>query len=181
MGHQPVIVLDNGGSSCKIGLAGQSEPYRHENAARTCVKPSCISLSCQQRSYRDTYKHMLACRVFPNAIGRAKGERQSFVGDQLLSYRDASSLVLRRPFDRSGPVNTCLHSTTFMPVSPLSKPPDYCRGYLVNWDVEKAVWWRAFKSLLQVQPQDCSLLMTEPPFNLPSIQSSTLQVSPLSA
>ncbi|BDA44347.1 Actin-related protein 6 [Coccomyxa sp. Obi] len=115
MGHQPVIVLDNGGSSCKIGLAGQSEPYR----------------------------------VFPNAIGRAKGERQSFVGDQLLSYRDASSLVLRRPFDR---------------------------GYLVNWDVEKAVWWRAFKSLLQVQPQDCSLLMTEPPFNLPSIQSSTLQM-----
>ncbi|EIE26065.1 Actin/actin-like protein [Coccomyxa subellipsoidea C-169] len=115
MGHEPVIVLDNGGSSCKIGLAGQSEPYR----------------------------------VFPNAIGRAKGERQSFVADQLLSYRDASSLVLKRPFDR---------------------------GYLVNWDVEKAVWWRAFKSLLQMQPQDCGLLMTEPPFNLPSIQASTLQM-----
>ncbi len=46
----------------------------------------------------------------------------------------------------------------------------------MNWDVEKAVWWRAFKSLLQMQPQDCGLLMTEPPFNLPSIQASTLQV-----
>ncbi len=45
----------------------------------------------------------VVCRVFPNAIGRAKGERQSFVADQLLSYRDASSLVLKRPFDRSGP------------------------------------------------------------------------------
>jgi len=46
----------------------------------------------------------------------------------------------------------------------------------VNWDVEKAVWWRAFKSLLQMQPQDCGLLMTEPLFNLPSIQALTLQV-----
>lgn len=46
----------------------------------------------------------------------------------------------------------------------------------MNWEVEKAVWWRAFKSLLQMQPQDCGLLMTEPLFNLPSIQALTLQV-----
>lgn len=52
-----------------------------------------------------------------------------------------------------------------------------CRGYLVNWDVEKSVWWRAFKSMLQQQPQECGLLMTEPPFNLPSIQTSTMQVN----
>ena len=52
-----------------------------------------------------------------------------------------------------------------------------CRGYLVSWDVEKSVWWRAFKSTLEQQPQDCGLLMTEPPFNLPSIQTSTMQVS----
>ena len=51
------------------------------------------------------------------------------------------------------------------------------RGYLVSWDVEKSVWWRAFKSMLQ-QPQDCGLLMTEAPFNLPAIQTSTMQVNP---
>ena len=47
----------------------------------------------------------------------------------------------------------------------------------MSWDVEKSVWWRAFKSMLQEQPQDCGLLMTEPPFNLPSIQTSTMQVT----
>lgn len=40
------------------------------------------------------------CRVFPNAVGRSKGERQSFVGEQIVSYPDASSLSLKRPFDR---------------------------------------------------------------------------------
>lgn len=53
-------------------------------------------------------------RVFPNAVGRAKGERQSFVGDQLLSYRDASSLVLRRPFDRLE-LESRRHSPIFLP------------------------------------------------------------------
>jgi hypothetical protein len=55
----------------------------------------------------------------------------------------------------------------------------HCRGYLVSWDVEKPVWWRAFKNMLQQQPQDCGLLMTEAPFCLPSIQTSTMQVTAL--
>ena len=38
------------------------------------------------------------------------------------------------------------------------------------------MWWRAFKSTLEQQSQECGLLMTEPPFNLPSIQTSTMQV-----
>jgi len=42
-------------------------------------------------------------RVFPNATGKAKGERAVFVGDQLLEDRDLSSLALRRPLDRRGP------------------------------------------------------------------------------
>lgn len=50
------------------------------------------------------------------------------------------------------------------------------RGYLVSWEVEKAVWWRALKGVLQVAPQDCGLLMTEPLFNLPLLQTSTMQV-----
>ena len=46
----------------------------------------------------------------------------------------------------------------------------------MNWDIEKAVWWRALKSVLQVQPHDCGLLLTEPLFNLPAVQASTMQV-----
>ncbi|CAK0737465.1 hypothetical protein CVIRNUC_000917 [Coccomyxa viridis] len=115
MDCERVVVLDNGGSSCKVGMAGMAEPHK----------------------------------LFPNAVGRSKGERQSFVGEQITSYPDASSLSLKRPFDR---------------------------GYLVGWDVEKPVWWRAFRSILQQQPQECGLLMTEAPFNLPSIQASTMQM-----
>ena len=47
----------------------------------------------------------------------------------------------------------------------------------MGWDVEKPVWWRAFRSILEQQPQECGLLMTEAPFNLPSIQASTMQVT----
>ena len=47
----------------------------------------------------------------------------------------------------------------------------------MGWDVEKPVWWRAFGGILQQQPQDCGLLMTEALFNLPSIQASTMQVA----
>ena len=47
----------------------------------------------------------------------------------------------------------------------------------MGWDVEKPVWWRAFRNILQQQPQECGLLMTEAPFSLPSIQASTMQVT----
>lgn len=47
---------------------------------------------------------------------------------------------------------------------------------MVSWEVEKAVWWRALKNVLHVAPQDCGLLMTEPLFNLPLLQTSTMQV-----
>ncbi len=45
----------------------------------------------------------------------------------------------------------------------------------MSWEVEKAVWWRALKGVLRVQPPECGLLMTEPLFNLPSIQCATMQ------
>ena len=46
----------------------------------------------------------------------------------------------------------------------------------MSWDTEKAVWWRALRGILKVQPPDSGLLMTEPLFNLPAIQSATMQV-----
>ncbi|KAK9828010.1 hypothetical protein WJX81_008549 [Elliptochloris bilobata] len=89
--------------------------------------------------------------VFPNATGKAKGERTVYVGDQLLEDRDLSSLALRRPLER---------------------------GYLVNEEVERAVWGRAFKAVLPrgAPASDCGLLLTEPLLNLPAIQDSTAQM-----
>lgn len=38
--------------------------------------------------------------MFPNAVGKVKGEKQSYVGDQLVEGVDISSISLRRPADR---------------------------------------------------------------------------------
>jgi hypothetical protein len=38
--------------------------------------------------------------VFPNCTAKAKGERQVFVGQQLLEARELGGMVVRRPIDR---------------------------------------------------------------------------------
>ena len=95
MSVDSVVVLDNGGSSCKIGMAGTPEPFRHAPLS------SLIQGSVKPGPEWYAYAEYCACyRLFPNAVGRSKGERQSFVGDQIVGYPDASSLSLKRPFDR---------------------------------------------------------------------------------
>lgn len=71
----------------------------------------------------------------------------------------------------------CAHASLDMLLLSMQSHPHCHRGYLVAWDVEKPVWWRAFRNILQQQPQECGLLVTEAPFNLPSIQASTMQVT----
>lgn len=38
--------------------------------------------------------------VFPNCTAKAKGERQVYVGQQLLEARELGGMVVRRPIDR---------------------------------------------------------------------------------
>lgn len=42
---------------------------------------------------------------------------------------------------------------------------------MINWSLERDIWDRAFRRVLKVDPQDCSLLVTEPLFNLPSLMA----------
>ncbi|GAB4822961.1 hypothetical protein N2152v2_010007 [Parachlorella kessleri] len=88
-------------------------------------------------------------RVFPNCTARVKGERQLLVGDAVLGVKDVVSLAVRRPVDR---------------------------GYVVAWDVQKDIWLRALRQLLQVQPRECGLVLTEPYLNLPALREAALQV-----
>ena len=53
-----------------------------------------------------------------------------------------------------------------------------CRGFLVNSELEREIWARAFKSVLKVDPASSSLLLTEAPFALPAIDDLTAQVQP---
>ncbi|KAK9866229.1 hypothetical protein WJX84_000602 [Apatococcus fuscideae] len=110
-----VVVLDNGGSTCKVGVNLKHQPHS----------------------------------VFPNGTGKIKGERQPLVGDQLLACGDLSTVSIRRPIDR---------------------------GYLVNSELEREIWARAFRSVLKVDPNSSSLLLTEAPFALPAVEELTAQL-----
>ncbi|RHZ87784.1 hypothetical protein Glove_30g18 [Diversispora epigaea] len=84
-------------------------------------------------------------RVIHNCkIARGKGDKKTFIGDQLNSCTDFSGLYYRLPFEK---------------------------GYLTNWEVEKGVWDRIFsKEVFNCDPKNTNLLITEPCFNLPNIQ-----------
>ncbi|KLO06271.1 actin-like protein ARP6 [Schizopora paradoxa] len=82
-------------------------------------------------------------RTIVNAVIRSKGDKKTYFGHELEQCRDFSSLHYRLPFER---------------------------GFLTDWDAQKAVWDGLFSQLLKVEPADHSLLITEPYFNLPNIQ-----------
>lgn len=42
---------------------------------------------------------------------------------------------------------------------------------MINWPLERDIWDRTFRRVLKVDPQDCSLLVTEPLFNLPALMA----------
>ncbi|KAF7791485.1 hypothetical protein EIP86_002501 [Pleurotus ostreatoroseus] len=108
---KPVVVVDNGGSTIKLGILGKSEA----NA-----------------------------RVIQNAIIRSKGDKTTYFGQDFADCKDFSSLNYRLPIEK---------------------------GYIVDWDAQKAIWDGLFTSeYLGVDPPDASLLMTEPYFNLPNLQ-----------
>eukprot|EP00898_Chlorokybus_atmophyticus_P005006 jgi/Chlat1/5506/Chrsp360S00836 len=81
----------------------------------------------------------------PNAVGRMRGDKKWLAADLLDDASDLAQIAIKRPFDR---------------------------GYLVNWDVQREVWDRVFSQLLKVRASDTPLLVTEPLFNLRSIQEN---------
>ncbi|XP_016573137.1 actin-related protein 6 isoform X2 [Capsicum annuum] len=84
--------------------------------------------------------------IVPNSMGRPLSSKKWLMADQLLSPDvDLTSATVRRPFDR---------------------------GYLVNPDLQSSLWYHIFSNLLKITPSQSSLLLTEPLFNLPSIQRS---------
>ncbi|KAF9240261.1 actin family [Melanogaster broomeanus] len=88
--------------------------------------------------------HDEGVRVIHNAVVRSKGDRTTYVGHEIDRCRDFSSLHYRLPFEK---------------------------GYLVDWDAQKAVWDGLFSTeVLSVNAPQSSLVVTEPYFNLPNIQ-----------
>ncbi|KAJ3813542.1 actin family [Lentinula aff. lateritia] len=85
-----------------------------------------------------------AVRLVPNAIVRSKGDKATYFGHEIAKCKDYSSLHYQLPFEK---------------------------GYIVDWDAEKAIWDGVFsQEVLGVNTTESSLILTEPYFNLPNIQ-----------
>ncbi|OBZ68644.1 Actin-like protein ARP6 [Grifola frondosa] len=82
--------------------------------------------------------------IIPNAIVRSKGDKTAYVGHEMAKCRDYASLNYRLPFEK---------------------------GYLVDWDAQKAIWDGMFSNeVFGVNTAESSLLITEPCFDLPNLQ-----------
>jgi actin-related protein 6 len=84
-----------------------------------------------------------ACHIVPNCIARSDRDKRTYVGAELAEdCDDYGDLKYRRPVEK---------------------------GYLVNWESEKAIWERAFMSggdgqkgaKLDCNPEDTNLILTE--------------------
>ncbi|KAK7462277.1 Actin-related protein 6 [Stygiomarasmius scandens] len=82
--------------------------------------------------------------IIPNAIVKSKGDKATYFGHEIEKCKDYSSLHYRLPFEK---------------------------GYIVDWDAQKAIWDGVFSDqVLNVNTAESSLILTEPYFNLPNIQ-----------
>lgn len=79
------------------------------------------------------------CHLIPNCIARSQRDKITYVGADLDTCGDFGELQIRRPVER---------------------------GYVVNWESEKAVWERILfsnRSALQCDPHNVNLIVTEAP------------------
>ncbi|VDC01837.1 unnamed protein product [Peniophora sp. CBMAI 1063] len=85
-------------------------------------------------------------KVFPNAVIRSKGDKTTYYGSDFANCKDAASLNFRLPFEK---------------------------GFIVDWDAQKAIWDGVLREdFLGVDPSESTLLLTEPYFNLPNLQTT---------
>ncbi|KAI8060995.1 actin family [Gongronella butleri] len=95
------------------------------------------------------YAHHQQPKIVPNVIVRGRNDRRHFIADQLDNCTDFSALIYRLAFEK---------------------------GYVTNWGVERTVWDRVFNHVINTDPSDTQLVITEPLFNLPAIQEAYDQI-----
>lgn len=105
----------------------------------------------------DLDQALSACSTIPNAIAKTRGNR-IYIGAQLNSQvTDWNEMVFRRPVEK---------------------------GYIVNWEAQKEIWENAFfdektarpKDLRIESPEDTTLVLTEAPNALPTLQRNADEI-----
>ncbi|KAL8949404.1 MAG: hypothetical protein Q9222_004488 [Ikaeria aurantiellina] len=91
------------------------------------------------------------CHIIPNCLARER-DRKVWVGSEIETCRDFGEMAFRRPVEK---------------------------GYLVNWEAEKAIWDSSFRdprSKLHCDPQETNLVLTEAPNTPAALQTNCDQV-----
>ncbi|KAL8996712.1 MAG: hypothetical protein Q9169_003827 [Polycauliona sp. 2 TL-2023] len=91
------------------------------------------------------------CQIIPNCLARER-DKKVWVGSEIEGIRDFGEVTFRRPVEK---------------------------GYVVNWEAEKAVWDSTFlaqKSALHCDPRDTNLILTESPNTTAALQTNCDQV-----
>ncbi|KAF1842548.1 actin-domain-containing protein [Cucurbitaria berberidis CBS 394.84] len=81
------------------------------------------------------------CTVTPNCIARSTRDKRTYMSSELASCKDFGELAFRRPVEK---------------------------GFIVNWEAEKAIWEHEFLGAaagegLRCDPKETNLLLTEKP------------------
>lgn len=88
MKQKPIVIVDNGGSALKLGVAGKNEVNARYVTLDNCINP-----------FQSLWINR-ACRIVPNAVVRSKGDRTTYFGNEIERCRDFSSLHYRLPFEK---------------------------------------------------------------------------------
>ena len=112
----------------------------------------------------------------PNCTAKPKSEKRLYVGDEVDELRDISAVSLRRPVDRGFLVNVPLQKDiwdrTLRRTLKARKPPTRVAGAKPQGVETLFVLTPcAAPAPPQVDPAQCSLLVTEPLFNLPVLMA----------
>ncbi|KAL8660741.1 MAG: hypothetical protein Q9202_006252 [Teloschistes flavicans] len=91
------------------------------------------------------------CHIVPNCFARER-DKKVWVGTEIEACRDFGEMAFRRPVEK---------------------------GYVVNWEAEKAIWDSTFlnpKSTLSCDPHETNLVLTEAPNTTAALQSNCDQI-----
>ena len=84
MQQTPLIVLENGASTIKVGIVNESG-----------TEPRCVAHPIISPYRRDKHN-----RLIPNSVVRSKGDKMTYFGHEMEHCRDFSSLHYRLPFEK---------------------------------------------------------------------------------
>jgi actin-related protein 6 len=126
-----------------------------DNGAYT-IKAGYVPTSSPPLKNEDEW--LSACSIIPNALAKTRANRV-FIGNHLSTHiSDWNEVSFRRPVEK---------------------------GYIVNWEAQKEIWEHSFfdektsrynKDLRITDPEETTLLLTEAPNALPSLQKNADEI-----